>query len=285
MCESGGCQRLLISEIEAIRLLASFAAGAVIVGLITTFADMFGEGPAGFLGGFPTSGGVSLLFIGLTQSTSAAVQATTLFPLGFASTFLFLLFFAAPKKLGLGVRMLVALGLWLPISAAIALFAPEDFAISVASSVVIAVAVIVARRRVVTPKVEVTSSKPGLELTILRAILGGSVVTSVVILGTLSGPTVGGVFAAAPAIWSSSLYVTSRKKGVEFARSLTSKLMQAGSLTVVPFGIADRFFFPLYGVLVGTLFAYVAIIPLTLLAWWVTNGRRVGTAIPGKSNG
>ncbi len=276
---------MLISEIEAIRLVASFAAGAVIVGLVTTFADMFGEGPAGFLGGLPTSGGVSLLFIGLTQSTSAAVQATTLFPLGFASTFSFLLFFVAPKKLGLGIRMVVALGLWLPFSVAIALLAPEDFAVSVASSVIIAAVVILIRRRISIPKVEVLPSEPGLELTILRAILGGSVVTSVVILSTVSGPTVGGVFAAAPAIWSSSLYVTSRRRGIEFARSLTLKFMQAGTLTVVPFGIADRFFFSPYGALAGTLLAYVAIAPLALLAWWVTNGRSAGTAIAIRNEG
>jgi uncharacterized membrane protein (GlpM family) len=269
---------LLFSGIEVIRLLASFAAGAVIVGLVTTLADMFGEGPAGFLGGLPTSGGVSLLFIGLTQSTAAAVQATTLFPLGFASTFSFLLFFAVPKKLGLGSRMVVSLGLWLPISAAIALLAPIDFAISVGASIIIAVGVILVRRRIVTPRVQVAPSKPGLELTILRAILGGSVVASVVILSKVSGPIVGGVFAAAPAIWSSSLYVTSRRRGIDFSRSLTLKFMEAGILTVVPFGIADRYFFPLYGALWGTLLAYLAIAPLALLAWWVTNGRRARPA-------
>jgi uncharacterized membrane protein (GlpM family) len=121
----------MISSDFLLRLVASFAAGAGVVALVTTLADIYGEGQAGFIGGLPTSGAVNVLSIGLTQSTAAAVQATTLFPIGFASTFAFLLFYTFPGGLRFWTRMIFALGLWLPISAAVAVWSPNDFVFSV----------------------------------------------------------------------------------------------------------------------------------------------------------
>jgi hypothetical protein len=261
----------MISSDLLLRLAASFTAGSAIVALVTTLADVYGEGPAGFLGGLPTAGGVGLISIGLTQSTTAAVQATTLFPLGFSSTFAFLLFYAIPTRLRFGVRMPIALALWLPASVAIAVLGPDDFALSVAASVAIALVVLFIRRRIVTRETERAPNRPSAKLTILRGALGGFVVTSVVIISVISGPVAGGVFAAAPAIWSSSLYVTSKAQGMEFSRSLTRTFMQTGILTVIPYAIAARYFFSVSGIWLGTLFAYIAISPLALLAWKLTN--------------
>ncbi len=273
---------VVVSDVFLLHLAASFAAGAGIVALVTALADIYGEGPAGFIGGLPTAGAVNLLSIGLTMSTSAAIQATTLFPLGFSSTFSFLLFYAAPRRVRFWARMTLALGLWFPISAVVALLGPDNFEISVGASVVFALAALLLRRRIATVKVELASSRPSAKLTVLRGLLGGSVVTAVVILSEVSGPLVAGVFAAAPAIWSSSLYVTSRTRGVEFSRSLTWTFMRTGILTVIPYAIAARYFFSVSGEWFGTLFSYVAISPLAYLAWRMTNGGRKGAQSGGK---
>jgi uncharacterized membrane protein (GlpM family) len=273
----------MFSDDQLIRLVVSFFAGAGIVVFVTTLADLYGEGPAGFIGGLPTAGAVSLLFIGLTQSTSAAVQATTLFPLGFSSTFAFLLFYAVPRNLRFRVRMPVAIGLWFPICVAVAAWAPDDFAFSVSVSIVVSLAVLLLRRSIATTRTELANSKLGAELTILRGALGGCVVTSVVILSIVSGPQVGGVFAAAPAIWSSSLYVTTRTRGMEFSRSLTWTFMQTGILTVIPYAVAARYFFSGFGVGLGTLFSYAAISPLAYLAWRLAGTDRIrADEVPGK---
>jgi len=270
---------LLISDALLLRLVASFVAGAVVVAFVTALADIYGEGPAGFIGGVPTAGAVSLLSIGLTQSTSAAVEATTLFPLGFSSTFAFLLLYAIPRGLRFRVRMPLALGVWLPTSVAVALWGPDDFALSVGASLPLALGVLLIRRRIVTSRVMLTPTKPSAMLTVLRGVLGGLVVMAVVILSEVSGPLVGGVFAAAPAIWSSSLYVTSRSRGMEFSRSLTWNFMQAGILTVIPYSVAVRYLFPAFGIWLGTLLSYIAISPLAYLAWRLTFRKNGGAGI------
>lgn len=261
----------MISEALLLRLVASFAAGFVIVAAVTALADLFGEGPAGFIGGIPSSGAVSLLSIGLTQSASAAIKATTLFPLGFSVTFAFLLFYTIPERMQFWPRMSLSLGLWFLAALATAVWGPDDFTLSVAASIVFALGVLLARSRISTNRTHRSTAQPGMRRTVLRGTLGGFVVTTVVIVSEIAGPLVGGVFAAAPAIWSSSLYVTNRSQGMAFSRSLTWDLMRTGALTIIPYAVAARYFFSVAGIWLGTLLAYAAISPLAYLAWRLTN--------------
>jgi len=263
----------MISDALLLRFVASFVAGFVIVAAVTAFADLAGEGPAGFIGGIPSSGAVALILIGLTQSTSAAINATTLFPLGFSVTFAFLLFYAIPARARFSIRMTAALSLWFLLAVAVAVWGPDDFLLSVLVGYAIALAAMAARTRVPTGKAERNKSEPSVKQTIIRGVLGGSVVTSVVVLSEVAGPLVGGIFAAAPAIWSSSLYVTYRTHGTEFSRSLTWNFMQTGVITIIPFAVAARYFFSTTGIWLGTLLAYLAILPLAYLAWKLSTRR------------
>jgi len=265
-----------IPDVLLVRLVASFVAGFAIVTIVTALADRFGEGPAGFVGGIPSTGPVGLLSIGLAQSTTAAIQATTLFPLAFSVTFAFLLFYTIPERMKFQVRMPVALAIWFLASVAVAIWGPDDFALSLAVSIVVSLVVLFARSKVQTRKIERVASEFNWLRMMLRGALGGTVVVAVAILSLVSGPLVGGVFAAAPAIWSSSLYVTYRAQGIEFSRSLTKGFMQTAILTVIPYAVAARYFFSVFGIWLGTLLAYVVIAPLAYLAWRLANRKTAG---------
>ena len=274
-------QNLTLPDVSPLRLAASFVAGFAVVALVTSLADLFGEGPAGFLGGLPSTGPIGLLSIGITQSSMAAVQATTLFPLGFAVTFAFLLFYALPSKLKFWTRMSLALGLWLLAAVAVSIWSPDDFALSVSASAGMSLVVLYFRWRIPVERSKRVATATGYLRVLLRGTLGGSVVATAVILSAVAGPLVGGVFAAAPAVWSSSLYVTNRAQGVQFTRSLTWPFMQTGILTVIPYAIAARYFFSVTGVWWGTLLAYLCMSPFAFVAWWLTNQRRRSGDYPG----
>lgn len=250
-----------------IRLLVSFGGGFAVVASVTTLADYAGEGPAGLVGGMPWTGPMSLLAIGFTQSTGAAERALTLFPLGAGATVSFLLFYAFPSKMRFWNRMALSLVLWGVASIAAALTGPHDFELSVAAALGVSALVLCLRSRIPTERVGRVLFSPGLKRTILRGVLGGSVVATVVVIGMLGGPLVGGVFAAAPAVWSSALYVTSRSQGLEFSRSLTWTFMKTGVLTVIPYAVAASYLFSVAGIWFGTLLAYAAVSPLAYLAW------------------
>ncbi|HYC12435.1 MAG TPA: hypothetical protein VEC02_07265 [Nitrososphaerales archaeon] len=258
------------ADILFLRLLLAFGSGWLVVAAVTTVADAFGAGRAGFAGGLPSTGPVSLLFIGWTQTQAAAVQAAVGFPLSFSVTFAFLLFYALPARLRFGPRMTLALSLWLLLTVLVVLSGLNDFILSVAMSVVSASAVYTALRLAGIKSVPPVPTPFDVRRVVLRGTLGGCVVAGVVLLSITAGPLVGGLFIATPAIWTSSLYVTSRAQGLEFSRSLAKSFITVGMLTIVPFGFAVRYLFIDVGVWWGTLLAYVAITPMAWLAWRLT---------------
>lgn len=257
-------------DVFLLRLVASFAAGFAVVAAVTFLADYLGEGPAGFIGGLPLAGPVSLLAIGYAQSAPAAVKALTLFPLSISATISFLLIYAIPRKMRFWKRMTLALLLWALASTGIAIWSPDDFLLSVVFALGVSLVVLYARSKVATVDTVRNGFRPGAKQTALRGMLGGSVVVAVVIISMAGGPQAGGAFAAAPAAWSSSLYVTSRSQGLEFSRSLTWTFMRTGVLTTIPFAVAASYFFSVSGIWLGTLLAYVAISPLAYLALKLT---------------
>jgi uncharacterized membrane protein (GlpM family) len=233
----------VIPDLLLLRLLLAFGSGWLVVATVTSVADAYGANRAGFAGGLPSTGAVSLLIIGATQSQNAATQATTLLPLSFSITFTFLLFYAISNQMRFGQRILVALVLWFLASMLIAILAPDNFTSSLAGSVVVSSIVFFLHSRFRIEDAPRVSIGFSVRWMIWRGALGGCVVAGVVTISALGGPLIAGVFAGATAIWSSSLYVTSRAHGVSFSRSLTKSFMQTGILTIIPFCVAVRCFF------------------------------------------
>ena len=260
----------MILDLLPLRVLVAFGSGWVVVAAVTSLADEYGAGRAGFVGGLPSTGAVSLLLIGVAQSQSAAIQATTLLPLAFAISFAFLLTYAFPKQMRFGMRMLAALAFWFLWSMLVAVFAPDNFAFSLVVSVAASTTIFFVHRSLGIKDAPGIPTRFSATRMIWRGTLGGCGVAAVVTISALGGPLVAGVFVGVPVIWSSSLYVTSRTHGVEFSRSLTRAFIRTGILTIIPYGVAARYLFSAVGVWYGTLLTYVVISPGAWLAWKLT---------------
>jgi len=255
-----------------LHLLFAFGSGWLVVAAVTTIADVYGSGRAGFLGGLPSTGAVSLLFIGWSQSQAAAIQATAVFPLSFSVTFAFLLFYSAPSRMMFRPRMAIALLLWFLLSVIVAVLRFDNFILSVVIAVGLASTIFILHRRIRIQDAPHVGTEFSFLRMVLRGALGGCIVCAVVTLSEVGGPLLAGVFAAAPAIWTSSLYVTSDAHGVQFSRSLTNSFMVTGILTVIPYAIAVRYLYSAVGIWWGTVLAYVAISPAAWLAWQLVKG-------------
>jgi len=272
----------MVSDILIVHIALGFITGGLVVAGVTAVADEYGASRGGFAGGLPTTGPVGLFFIGWSQSVGAAVQATSVFPMGFAITFTFLLFYALPARTSFWPRMAIALLLWLIISAAFAASGFGDFELCLAAAVLIVIVVFALRRRVGIGDVSGRPVKFAWSHFGLRVVIGGTVVATVVVLTQLAGPLVGGIFSAAPAVWTSTLFVADRTHGVQFTRSLTGSFMKTSMLTVMPYGVAARYFFPVAGIWWGTLFAFAVVSPAAYLAWkWARPSGRKEPGQPG----
>ena len=106
----------------------AFAVGSLWVTLITIVAEKKGSIIGGILGGLPSTSAFSFFFIGINQSSAAAVQATTVFPLAFGVTSAYLFFFAFFAQKGFSRGISVSLLLWFAFSGLIVASGLRNFA-------------------------------------------------------------------------------------------------------------------------------------------------------------
>ena len=252
-----------------IRLLLAFAVGSLWVTAITIFADRKGSVFGGILGGIPSTAAFSFFFIGINQSPAAAVHATAVFPLAFAVTSAYLFFYAFFTQKGFIRGISISLLIWFTISGLIVISGFNDFAVSLDGGVVISFLTYFGFAK----RLKLENFKPEKKLyTIqgiaLRGIGAGSLVALSVLLSQVGGSVLGGIAAAFPAVFTSTLIILNRTKGLEFSRSITKPFVFSSILTVIPYCVAVRYFYPTLGVWVGTLVSYILVVPLAILSYY-----------------
>lgn len=252
-----------------VRLILSFIVGSLWVVFTTVIAEKKGTAFGGILGGFPSTAAFSFLFIGLNQSPEIAVDATIVFPLIFAVTNTFLLFFAFFSKKSFLTGILSSLMIWLVSSALILLSNFKNFYVSLLFGLILSILTyLLFKRKVKFTPFTVIGVLYGPKEIILRGLGAGLVVAASVFLSQIGGPVLGGVAAAFPAVFTSTLLILNRSKGLEFTRSMSKPLAFSGIFTVIPYSIVVHYSYPIVGVWFGTLLAYIAVFPLAIIAYF-----------------
>jgi uncharacterized membrane protein (GlpM family) len=238
------------------RLILSFITGATWVTLSTLAAERFGSKLGGLIGGMPSTVVVSLLFIGLTQTPELAAQAATLVPVTMGVDGLFVVAYLLTVRQGLAAGMWSGLAVWLVLASLLVAGGIQSSWISFSGWLVLSLISylwvekgmkIVSQGRV---RVKYTPIQIG-----GRALFGGTVIACAVLAGRLGGPLVGGIFATFPAMFISTLTITYRTGGVEFARAVAKTLMVSGLINVPIYALAVRFAYPWVGLAYGTVLA------------------------------
>ncbi|QQG39520.1 MAG: DUF3147 family protein [Candidatus Aenigmatarchaeota archaeon] len=241
----------------AVNLLFAFIVGGVWITLVTVAAERFGSKIGGFIGGLPSTMVVAFLFIGLNQSPAVAAQATNGFLLSVAFSGLFLVSFALLADRGFGVAFVASLLLWASLVSSLVVFGIENFALSAVGYVSILVAsFVIFEKRLKLP----SAGRLRMRYTHLqiagRALLSGLIVALAVFMSKVGGPVFGGIFSPFPAVYMSTLFITNRTGGLAFARSVTKPLFFSGMLTGASYGLALRYFYVAYGLVLGTVLSY-----------------------------
>jgi uncharacterized membrane protein (GlpM family) len=260
----------MIEYSALLHLVLAFAVGSLWVTVITIIAEKKGSVVGGILGGLPSTSAFSFFFIGINQSSSAAVQATTVFPLVFGVTSAYLFFFAFFAQKGFSRGISVSLLIWFAISGLIVLSGLRDFALSLVGGAVISVLTYYSFTKKLKLK-NLTGEERLYKIReiVLRGVGAGFLVLISVFLSQIGGPILGGIAAAFPAVFTSTLIILNKSKGTEFSRAVTKPLVMSGILTIIPFSVAVRYLYPSFGVWLGTLFSYALVVPLAVLSYYV----------------
>ena len=235
-----------------VKLGLGFVVGGTFVACATYAAERFGSDVGGIIGGFPSIAAVALLFLGLVDSPEAAAEATTVMPLVLSFNGLYGITYVLLAGRGLLVGMGGALAVWLSLSLATVLIGTSNLSVSLVVLVVVLVVSFQVMNRLgahgrSSAKVTLTPSQ-----LVSRAVFGGGIIALAAYLGKVGGPLVGGVLSVFPAVFTSTLIIAHRSKGVEFARALTRTLCLSGMVNVTIYVLAVRFLYPSLGLVLGT---------------------------------
>jgi uncharacterized membrane protein (GlpM family) len=260
----------MLDTLLLIRLVLAFAVGGIWVSAITIIAEKKGPIIGGVLGGFPSTGAFSFLFIAINQSTEAAVNATIVFPLAFSITNAFLLSYAYFAKKGFTRGLTISFLTWFIASTLIVASNIQNYAIALGCGALISILIYY----LFSKKLKLPSYTGERKFysplgVLLRGIGAGALVAVSVLLSQIGSPILGGVAAALPAVFTSTLIILNRIKGTEFTRSITKPIVLSGMFTVIPYSITVHFLYPTAGIWLGTLFSYMLAIPLAALSYYM----------------
>jgi uncharacterized membrane protein (GlpM family) len=239
-------------------LLLSILVGSIWVTLTTILAEKFGSKIGGLIGGLPSTAIVAFFFIGLTQSPQTASQATNAFPLAYSITGLFLVFFAVFSKKGFIISLFGSLLIWFSLSALIIFLEIDNFFVSLLAYGII----FLISFHILGKKLKISSAKR-IEIhyspiqILGRAVFSGMMIAFAVFMSKVGGPIFGGVFSAFPAVFISILVISYKSRGMSFSRAMTKPLMMTGMLSIVVYATSIRYFYPRFGLIVGTVSAYL----------------------------
>jgi len=249
-------------------LILAFVVGSLWVTIITIIAEKKGSMLGGILGGLPSTSAFSFFFIGINQSSTAAVQATTVFPLAFGITSAYLFFYAFFAQKGFRRGIVLSLLIWFTISGLIVASRLSDFALSLLGGVIISVLTYYFFNKLKLKSLKGEKRVYKIHEIILRGIGAGSLVLLSVLLSQIGGPVLGGIAAAFPAVFTSTLIILNKSRGTEFSRAMTKPLVLSGILTIIPYSVAVRYLYPVLGIWLGTFVSYALVIPLAILSYY-----------------
>jgi Protein of unknown function (DUF3147) len=241
-----------------LKLSLGFLVGSLWVTLTTLSAERFGSKVGGLIGGLPSTVVIALLFIGFTQSPRVAAEATTVMPLAQGLNGLFILAFILLIPRGLKLALPLSLLVWFSLAVGLYQWNLQSFLISIICWLVLLIIcyIVLERWMKITSRGKQDYTYPASQI-IWRAIFGGIVISLAVLMGKIGGPLLGGIFGSFPAMFLSTLVITSHIGGAAYSRPVGKSLLVSGSINVPLYEIMVRYLYPSVGLVLGTTIAVI----------------------------
>ncbi len=260
-----------MAETLIFRLIITFITGTVWIYISISTGRHFGSNISGFIAGLPSTALLVFFFIGLNQSPETAAAATTVFPLSYSMTGIFLLVFAVMIRRGLSIAIFSGLLLWFTGGFIIFLINPENYSLNISIYfLILPVLYFIIKKNTGKRPVSGNNIPYSSKFLFIRSVFGGLIITTAVLLSKVCGPVFGGIFSAFPAMFISTLIIAYKTYGKDFSKRMTRPLLVTGMTTIVVYSIGVRFFYPHFGLIAGTILSMLisslsAILTLVLM--------------------
>jgi len=254
----------------ATQVILPFLFSALIVILITIIAEKYGTKIGGILGTLPSTIVIAFLFISYNKGVEFTAEAVAVVPAELGINLFFLFIFALLVHRSAVLAYLGSIMVWMILSFFLYVYQVTDIVISLLlySSILFFTFVILEFYRKIPSAEKVIIHYTTLKI-ILRGILAGFFIALAVLLSNLD-PVLSGIFSVFPAILSSTMIIFIREHGPKFAAGM-AKSMIFGISSVCLYAIGIHFFYPYYGIVIGTIISYLISALFTLLLFTLRN--------------
>jgi uncharacterized membrane protein (GlpM family) len=244
-------------------IIIPFTLSALVVVLITIIAERYGTKTGGIVGTLPSTIIIAFLFISLDKGVRFVSESVAVVPAEMGINLVFLVTFALLSSRKILVALTASLIVWTALT--ILLFYSNLTSIVISLTLF---ALFFAVTFFTLDKMKKITSQDIIEvhytpLKLLgRSIIAGTVIAIAVTLSNV-GVMLSGIFSVFPAIFLSTMLISLREHGPKFAGAM-AKGMIYGSPSVVTYAIGIYFFYPLAGILIGTIGAFLIALVVTL---------------------
>jgi len=247
-----------------------FILSAFVVILITIIAEKFGTKVGGILGTLPSTIIVAYIFIALNKGLIFASNSVAVVPAEIGINLLFLFIVAILINRSIYLAFTCSFIVWTLLSFILWYVNLQNIYISVLICLIFLSITFITLEKVKKIK---SSGKKTVHYTVkkitFRGLLTGTIITITVLLSNV-GEVISGIISVFPAIITSTMVISYYEHGPDFASSM-AKSMILGSLSVMSYAASIHFFYPLYGILIGSIISFFISVFVTITILQIKN--------------
>ncbi len=238
-----------------LQIIIPFILSAVVVIVITVIAEKFGTKAGGILGTLPSTIVIAFLFIALNEGADFASEAAAVVPAELGINVVFLFVFAILVHRSTLLAFVGTFAVWSILSFILVIINFDNIVISFACYLgAVALGFFILEHK----KMVRSAGKRMIHYTaqkiMFRGVLAGVVIAFAVFLSNY-GSVISGIFSVFPAILSSTMLISVREHGPDFAAGM-AKSMLLGLSSVATYATVIHFLYPVYGIVIGSIVAY-----------------------------
>jgi uncharacterized membrane protein (GlpM family) len=238
-----------------VQLVTSFLAGGIFIALQTLFGERVPLKWRGAVLTIPSTMALGFIFIALTKTPQDTREASIVIPAAIAVDYIFVLIFAYLSKFNQAISFIGGFASWAVSAFALIKFPPENFTLSLAYCIPpILIMYFLIRKLPQETKIEPVPMT--IQHTLIRSFIGGSIITTIVILSNTFGNVWGGLFTVFPAAYTATFLIYYRTHGKKIIPSIAKSFFFPGIPGFIIYAYIAGITFPIIGIWLGTLAAY-----------------------------
>ncbi len=247
-----------------LEIVLPFILSALIVIIITIVAEKYGTKVGGIIGTLPTTIIIAYIFIALNKGIKFASDSVAVVPAELGVNLIFIFAFAIFAYRSIGIALSGSFFIWIVLSSILLILNMNYIYLSI----IIFLISLISTFTILEKKFKIKSQgKTTVHYTpmkiILRGILTGTIITISVLLSNID-EVLSGIFTVFPAIFSSTMIITLKEHGPNFSAGIAKSII-FGSPSVMSYAVCIHFLYPIYGIFLGTILAFVVSGIVTLI--------------------